>query len=134
MHLRVNDHLVIDVVDVDGTKVAALSGELGDSAAPGFAHFLEDLAQDGAGVVVDLAGLKFMNSAGLFALLQGENAVEANGRQFAVTGATAIMRLVVMLAAVEDDARYRVGSGLSGGTPGLSNALRAVVQRRRTRT
>lgn len=99
--VRVGEHLVIDEVDVDGVLVAALIGDLDLSTAPGFAEYLDEVADGGHSVIVDLEGLEFIGSRGVSAILVGENAVEASGGHFNVRGAKGIVRRVLQLASVE---------------------------------
>lgn len=97
--VRVSKHLVIDQVDLNGIFVASLIGELDLSSAAAFAAYLNEIASGGRRVVVvDLAGLEFLNATGLSALLEGADTIEANGGRFSVKGATGTAQKVLSLA------------------------------------
>lgn len=60
--------------------ILALTGELDLSSVPMFEQELADVvAVDPGGVVLDLAGLGFMDSTGLQALLRARDRTSANG-------------------------------------------------------
>jgi anti-sigma B factor antagonist len=64
-------NLDLDVSDIDGHAIVALRGELDLSDAPDMAaHLIAAVAACGPRVIVDLAGLTFIDSCGLGTLMR----------------------------------------------------------------
>ena len=88
--------LSISVDDAHGEQVVHLAGEL-DVAAAGF--LVRTLAQTtGSPVVVDLAGLTFLDAAGISALLTARRRIEEQGRRLVVRNPSPWIVRVIQLA------------------------------------
>lgn len=75
--------------DDAGRLLVALSGELDAGSAPQLERFLSDLeAESHAGVILDLSGLSFVDSAGITVLVKAKHEAEAKGRQLVLRGPT----------------------------------------------
>ena len=78
-----------EVVDIAGTRVMALHGQLDLVNAD---RVREAIGQvEGSPVVVDLKGLWFLDSSGIAALLEARRAVTESGREFQLRGAQGIV-------------------------------------------
>lgn len=87
--------LAVDVNDVGDTHFVRLRGEL-DMATADFLHgTLVKVA--GSTVVVDLSELRFIDAAGLSALMVSRRDITAAGHRFGITGANALVRKVFEL-------------------------------------
>jgi anti-sigma B factor antagonist len=79
----------------------AVSGEIDISTADALEQAIATVISDGAGIViVDLAEVTFMDSAGINALLKGRRLADERGQQFRVTGAAGIVRQVLDITGV----------------------------------
>ena len=61
--------LVIDTIDVDGQSVIALTGEIDVATAPALTAAIEECLRRAGTVVLDFAGVTFMDSSGLNVLV-----------------------------------------------------------------
>jgi anti-sigma B factor antagonist len=78
-----------------------VSGDIDISTAEALEQAIAATIDHGAGhVIVDLSGVRFMDSAGINALLKGRRWADDHGQQFRVTGATGIVRQVLDLTGV----------------------------------
>ncbi|MGI5241601.1 STAS domain-containing protein [Dactylosporangium sp. CA-139066] len=105
--------MALTVVRRDGPAAVTLTpqGEVDPDTAPALEAAL-DAALDGgapAPIVVDLSGVRFLDSAGISALLRGRRRTVAAGRAFRVTGADDFVAEVLHLTGVWDL--------LAGGAP-----------------
>jgi anti-sigma B factor antagonist len=97
--LRVGTHL-----DAEGARVVSVSGELDSSNADQLGTTMAALAADPpARLIFDLAGLRFMDSAGIAVLVRAATEVETVQirdpspivrRIIEVTGLTGVLRIV----------------------------------------
>jgi anti-sigma B factor antagonist len=88
--------------DRDGDSVTVTAvGDIDLSTA----EFLENeiathAARDAATIVVDLASVTFIDSAGINALLKGRRTADHHDKRFRVTGATGLVRNVLDMTGV----------------------------------
>jgi anti-sigma B factor antagonist len=76
-----SDPFSATVVRAGADAVVTLVGELDMATAPSLADVLDSLLSDGPGeIVVDLAGLSFIDSSGLAVLVTTQNALGEQGR------------------------------------------------------
>jgi anti-sigma B factor antagonist len=77
------------------TRVISVSGEIHVTTAPEFSTRLNDAIADGArGVVIDMAGVEFIDSTGLSVLLNGLRRVtRADGKLALVVTNPTVLRL-----------------------------------------
>ena len=77
--------LVIEKTQEENAVVLVLSGELDLASAPMLERELRDAEASGPSrLVIDLAGLAFMDSTGLQALLRARERANSNGHQLAL--------------------------------------------------
>jgi anti-sigma B factor antagonist len=86
----------------DGTTVTvAVDGDIDLSTADELEHAI---AAPGAGpttdVIVDLSAVRFIDSAGINALLKGRRQADAHGRSFRVSGAAGLVRELLEITGV----------------------------------
>lgn len=94
--------LALTVEPLDGERLVRLQGEVDMVSAPRLARCLEELAEEGARhVVLDLAGLTFIDSTGLRAFVRGLNALRANGGDMAVQAASPSTRKLLRISSLE---------------------------------
>ena len=81
------DHLDIDVIHDQGVTTLAVQGELDPSTVPELDQAVEAaLSKEGLDqVLIDLAGVAFIDSSGLSALLDAHNHGQEQGIQVLVT-------------------------------------------------
>jgi anti-sigma B factor antagonist len=81
----------VTVRNLPDLHVVAMHGELDVASAEGLTDALIELA--GSTLVVDLAGLTFMDSSGIGALVRARNRIEADGLgELVLTRPTSIVR------------------------------------------
>lgn len=77
--------IAVEVRDESGTTIVSVGGELDFGTAAPLRARLSDLAQQGTGaIVLDLAGLRFIDSIGLGLLVQAKRRFAAEGLPFEV--------------------------------------------------
>jgi len=88
--------LSIDIsFPVEGVALVELVGELEVVSVDAFSMRMADLGGSGAiGVVIDLAGISFIDSSGINALVQAMRAVEARGGSAVVAAPSAVAQRV----------------------------------------
>jgi anti-anti-sigma factor len=89
---------------VDGTLTIALAGEIDLSTRQALAAAIED-AFEQMGVtnmIVDMAGVTFMDCCGLGALIQGRALAEKRSCAYQVCGVTGLARKVMEMTGVLD--------------------------------
>lgn len=111
-HPRLN----ITKSEQDGALVVQIEGEIDLSTASQFEKELLDSMGQGANLVVDLAGVDFMDSTGIGVLVRTSKKVTANGGIMGLLSAKGSVRRVIEV------------SGLDGVIP-LYDDLAAAVQR-----
>jgi anti-sigma B factor antagonist len=93
--------LTLSTRQAQGVVTLSAQGELDLPAAPELETRLGEVAGSGAtGLVVDLAGVTFLDSAGINALLKGRRLADAHGLQFQVSNATGLVRQVLEITGV----------------------------------
>jgi anti-anti-sigma factor len=98
-----------------GRGVLTVVGEVDLSVSERFAAAIEALAPD-TDLVVDLAEVDFLDSAGLRCLLQGAKSASAAGVRLAVVPSPAVSRVLEMACVVPDVLGVR-DAGNGGVTP-----------------
>lgn len=85
-----------------GAIVVALAGEIDMATAPAVADTLQAAVDAGArDLTVDMADVGFMDSQGLYPLLEAQEAITARGGRFALRSPSTSVRLVIELSGVE---------------------------------
>lgn len=82
--------------------IIVLLGELDIATAPGLARQLESLAETGRHLILDLAGLRFCDCAGLSALLRLRQRATGAGGSLHLTALTPALRRLIALARLHD--------------------------------
>lgn len=97
--------LSISVSQRPDSAVVAVAGDVDLSTSPALAHAVAT-AVDAAGdlmVVVDLSGVRFCDSTGISALVQGRRLAQQHGVRYRVTGATGLVLDVLEITGVWED-------------------------------
>ncbi|MBV9805312.1 MAG: STAS domain-containing protein [Solirubrobacterales bacterium] len=101
--LPVSTELSINRSDDDRGVVLALSGELDVVSAPQLEQCLKEvLAQPDARVLLDLNGLRFVDSAGVSVLIKAKKDAEASGRAVVLRRPTEQLHRVFSLLGLAD--------------------------------
>jgi anti-sigma B factor antagonist len=83
--------------------VLALTGELDAASAPALEQCLDEvLSQPHARVMLDLNGLRFVDSAGVSVLIKAKRAAETHGRTLALRRPTPQLERVFALVGLAD--------------------------------
>jgi anti-sigma B factor antagonist len=91
----------IETVRVEGGSVVSVRGELDIASSPAFKQALEGArATDACTVLVDLAGLQFIDSTGLRVLLAAKQRAAAGGGDLRIRNARAGVRRLLEIAGV----------------------------------
>lgn len=94
-HRDTNLHVTLR--PIEGATVLLLDGEVDVASADHLTDAVRDLVGPGA-VVVDFAGVSFMDSSGVRALLDAEELARAAGRAFAIVNPSrAVVRLLDLI-------------------------------------
>ena len=103
LHVGAQDHLRVDARTEQDRVVLELAGELDLSSSPIFERALEDQVLAGAPLVVlDLDGLKFVDSTGLRVILLAHESARGRGQDFAITpGSPQVQRLLNITSVAE---------------------------------
>jgi anti-anti-sigma factor len=92
-----------DEIENGELSVITATGELDLESAPQFERALERASRQGGALVVDLTGLRFMDSTGLKALLLSNEGFSAQRRRLAIAVADrSAVRHLFWVAGVED--------------------------------
>jgi anti-anti-sigma factor len=84
-----------------GVATVRAQGEFDLASVVEFESCLDELTGPSlTGVVVDLAGVTFLDSAGINALLKGRRLAESRAQTFLVSGATGLVRQVLDITGV----------------------------------
>jgi anti-sigma B factor antagonist len=87
----------------DHGAVVTVAGDLEFGTAASLRSALIDLSQQGADpLVVDLAGLEFIDSTGLSLLVQAKQRLEAQGHRFVLRSPTARVRRVLEISGLAE--------------------------------
>ena len=113
--------LSIDIsFPAEGITLVALAGELEVVSVDEFSMRMADLGGSGAiGVVIDLAGISFIDSSGINALVQAMRAVEARGGTAVVSSPSTVAKRVFAITrlaeivSVESDRAVAVAAAAS---------------------
>ena len=93
---------LVETVRVEGGSVVSVRGELDISSAPAFKQALDGArASDACTLVVDLAGLEFIDSTGLRVLLAGKQRAAAGGGDLLIRNPRAQVRRLLELLSAE---------------------------------
>ncbi len=90
-----------EVASLDGDRLLVVQGELDIATAPELVTMLARMRAHRHPVVLDLAGVTFMDSTGLTMLMDAWLESERDGWSFSVRAASPAVRRVVALAGVE---------------------------------
>jgi anti-sigma B factor antagonist len=95
--------LVVDVTREGGTATVRIEGEVEFATAPRLRATLLDLAQEGANpVVVDLAGVSFLDSAGISLLIQAKKRLASEGSDLVLRAPQNNIRRVLEISGVTE--------------------------------
>lgn len=86
----------------DGNAILSVSGELDLAAGPAFLGYLKRASDGGAHVVLDLSGLRYIDSTGINALLNAHAKFARTGRRIALAAVPPTIRRILGVVAVED--------------------------------
>jgi anti-anti-sigma factor len=100
MHSR-SDWKLTEVASLDGDRLLIAQGELDIATAPELVATLQRLQAYRHAVVLDLAGVTFMDSTGLTTLIDACLEAQRDGWKFSVRAPSPPVRRVVELAGVE---------------------------------
>jgi len=118
--------LRLDERQIDGVRLLAAHGRLSNRTAPMLKSALDALGTaQGGGLVLDLAGIDYISSAGLRAVEHASQHLRAAGGMLVVCGLQAPVRVAFALAGLESQvviepsgevaaARVRDGRGAKG--------------------
>jgi anti-anti-sigma factor len=90
-------YLSVDVRDEPHATVLTVSGELDMASSPRLAEALDRLHPTHGPIVLDLAGLEFIDVTGLHVLLQARERTEQEGCRFTVVNASRAVRKLLKL-------------------------------------
>jgi anti-sigma B factor antagonist len=84
-----------------GTLIICAVGDLDLSTATAFERDIATaVATDISGVVIDMSGVEFLDSAGINALLQGRRTADEHGRVFRVERTSGLVHEVLVMTGV----------------------------------
>ncbi len=98
----VEDMLTWDIKNRDGLVIVAVEGELDIHSAPGLGEALAPAADAGQQLIVDVAGLRFCDCAGLSLFLRTQERARAAGGSLHLAAPTASMRRLIKVARMSD--------------------------------
>jgi anti-anti-sigma factor len=97
------DHLQVEVQREQDRVVLRLTGELDLAGAPIFERVLDqDQIAAAAIIVLDLDGLKFVDSTGLRVILMAHERSEERGQEFAITPGSPQVQRLLSITSVSD--------------------------------
>ena len=126
LHVRVEDLLTWDIQSSEQRDIIIAAGELDISTAPSLGRHLKPLADAGHHLILDLAGVRFCDCAGLSSFLKlQEHATAADGSLY-LAAPTVMVRRVIALSRLSDVflitpstadaiAALQLGAGWDGG-------------------
>ena len=98
----VEDMLTWDIRDRDGLVIVVVGGELDIHSGPGLGEALAPAADAGRRLILDVAGLRFCDCAGLSLFLRTQERVRAAGGSLHLAAPTASMRRLITMARMSD--------------------------------
>jgi anti-anti-sigma factor len=98
----ITDPLTWDIQVTGNVAVVVVDGELDVDTAPRLSRQLTPLADKGSHLILDLAGLRFCDCAGLSLFLRMQRHASAVGGSLHLTALTAPMRRLITLARLTD--------------------------------
>jgi anti-anti-sigma factor len=98
----VGDMLTWDIKDRDGLVTVVVDGELDIHSAPGLGEALTPAADAGRRLILDVAGLRFCDCAGLSLFLRTQERARAAGGSLHLAAPTASMRRLITVARMSD--------------------------------
>jgi anti-anti-sigma factor len=98
----VGDMLTWDIKDRGGLVTVVVDGELDIHSAPGLSEALAPAADAGRHLVLDVAGLRFCDCAGLSLFLRTQERARAAGGSLHLAAPTASMRRLLAVARMSD--------------------------------
>ena len=103
LRVSAQEHLRVDARNEPDRVVLQLAGELDLASSPIFERALEDASLAAAPLLVlDLDGLKFVDSTGLRIILLAHEGARSRGQQFAITpGSPQVQRLLNITSVAE---------------------------------
>lgn len=123
---RVEHELTVAVHSLGGVSVAALRGELDLDTSDRLEDQLQPIRQGSGPAVIDLRGVRFMDSSGLHVIVTLWRALREDGRSLAVCcGAGGVRKLLELTALdellpIHEDAAAATTSLGGRGTSGVS--------------
>ena len=95
--------IAVDVQHDGGTVLVTIEGELEFGTVASLRTTLSDLAQaDDGPIVVDLAGLRFIDSTGLSLLVQAKQRFTAQGRGFRLRSPSGRVHRVIEISGLSE--------------------------------
>jgi anti-sigma B factor antagonist len=98
----IEDMLTWDIKNGDGLVIVTVAGELDIHSAPGLGEALAFAADAGRHLIVDVAGLRFCDCAGLSRFLRTQERARAAGGSLRLAAPTASMRRLIKAARMSD--------------------------------
>lgn len=111
------DTLRVEPRDVEGWTVLAATGEVDVATASILRGALQAASEFGAGVIVDLTGVTFLDSTGLGVLIGGRKAIDASDGELRVVVADTIVRRVFEITGLDEvfSIHASVAEAIAGG-------------------
>jgi anti-anti-sigma factor len=95
--------LVVEVLREGNAAIVRIEGEVEFATAPRLRATLLDLAQRGASpVIIDLAGVSFLDSAGISLLVQAKNRLSSADSELVLRTPTSSVSRVLEISGVAD--------------------------------
>jgi anti-anti-sigma factor len=98
----VEDMLTWDIKDRDGLVIVVVDGELDIHSGPGLGDALTPAADAGRHLILDVAGLRFCDCAGLSLFLRTRERARAAGGSLHLAAPTVSMRRLIRVARMSD--------------------------------
>ena len=91
----------MECTDRNGVVVITLTGEIDLQHSPGLRRQVMDLMLERRGVLVDLAGVSYIDSSGIACLVEAYQAARRNGTRFVLVAVSAPVMRVLQLARLD---------------------------------
>ena len=92
------DRLVVESATADGVKVLTVRGEVDMESSPQLLKAIQDGLRQSLAHVVDLAGVRYMDSSGIAVLVQGLRGARKRGLDFRLRQPSKPVMAVLRLA------------------------------------
>lgn len=92
--------LTVDGRDVDGRRVLTVRGRISGETSPVLANALNDAVKENRKVVLDLASVDYISGAGLEAIRQAAERLNASGGELALSNVQDSVRIAVELSRI----------------------------------